>query len=94
MRFVWDETKNRVNKAKHGVSFEIARRIFDDPLHVSVPDRREHGEERWATIGLVGTVLLLIVIHTYVEQNGEEIIRIISARKATRGERARYEEGR
>jgi uncharacterized DUF497 family protein len=48
----------------------------------------------WATFGLVELVVLLAVIHTYVEQNGEEIIRIISARKATRGERAHYEEGR
>jgi uncharacterized DUF497 family protein len=94
MRFVWDETKNRANKVKHGVSFETAKRVFDDPLHLSIPDRREHGEERWATFGLVEPVVLLVVIHTYVEQNGEEIIRIISARKATRGERARYEEGR
>ncbi len=44
MRFVWDETKNRANKAKHGVSFETARGVFDDPLHLSIPDRREHGE--------------------------------------------------
>ena len=94
MRFVWDETKNRANKAKHGVSFETAKRVFDDPLHVSIPDRHKHGEERWATFGFVGAVVLLVVIHTDVEQNGEEIIRIISARKATRGERARYEEGR
>jgi uncharacterized DUF497 family protein len=93
MRFVWDETKNRANKVKHGVSFETARRVFDDPLHLSIPDRREHGEERWATFGLVGPLVLLVVIHTHVEQNGEEIIRIISARKATRGERAHYEEG-
>jgi len=94
VRFVWDETRDRTNQAKHGVSFETARRVFEDPLHVSIPDRHEHGEERWATFGLVGAVVLLVVIHTHVEQNGEEIIRIISARKATRGERARYEEAR
>jgi uncharacterized DUF497 family protein len=93
VRFVWDETKNRANKAKHGVGFELAQLVFDDPLHLGVPDRHEHGEERWQTIGLVGPVLLLLVIHTYVEQNGEEIIRLVSARKATRRERALYEEG-
>ena len=91
MRFVWDDAKNRVNKAKHGLDFELASRVFDDPLHLSIPDRHEHGQERWFTIGLVGSVLL-IVIHTYIEQNDEETIRIISARKATRRERARYEE--
>ena len=93
MRFAWDEAKNRANKVKHGVSFELAKLVFDDPLHLSLPDRYEQDEERWRTIGLVGTVELLLVVHTYVEQNGEEIVRIISARKATRRERAIYEEG-
>ena len=60
---------------------------------MSIPDRHEHGEERWRTIGLVGPVAILVVIHTYAEQNDEETVRIISARKATKGERARYEEG-
>ena len=92
MRFVWDEVKNRTNKAKHGLRFDLAKLVFDDPLHLSVPDRHEHGEERWFTIGLVGSNALVVVVHTYVEQNGEEIVRIISARKATRG--ARYQEGR
>jgi uncharacterized protein len=92
MRFVWDEAKNRSNKAKHGISFDLAKLVFDDPLHLSVPDRHEHGEERWSTIGYVGTVALLLVIHTHVEQNGQEIVRIISARKATRRERAIYEQ--
>ncbi|MGH6784181.1 MAG: BrnT family toxin [Sphingomicrobium sp.] len=68
-----------------------AELIFHDPFHLSVPDRTERGDERWQTIGLVGS-LILLVVHTYVEQNGEEIIRIISARKATKHERERYEE--
>jgi uncharacterized DUF497 family protein len=94
MRFVWDEVKNRSNKAKHGVGFDLAKLVFDDPFHLSVPDRYEHGEERWHTIGFVGAVALVVVIHTHVEQNGEEIVRIISARKATRRERTIYEEGK
>ena len=93
MRFVWDEAKNRANKAKHRLSFELATRVFGDPLHVSIPDRHEHGEERWRAIGLVGSVAILVVIHTSVEQNDEETVRIISARKATKGERTRYEKG-
>ena len=93
MRFVWDETKNRANKAKHGLSFDLAKLVFDDPLHLSVPDRHEHGEERWVTSGLVGSVAIVVVVHTYVEQNGEEVVRIVSARKATRRERTRYQEG-
>jgi len=91
MRIVWDEAKNRANRIKHGVSFETARLVFDDPLHVSVPDRHEHGEERWKTIGLVGSVVILVVAHTFGEKNGEEIVRIISARKATKGERNGYQ---
>jgi len=91
VRFVWDEAKSRANKVKHGISFEVAKFVFGDPLHLSVPDRQEHGEERWRTIGLVGSVALLVVIHTYVEQDGEEVVRIISARQATGRERARYE---
>lgn len=93
MRIVWDEAKNRVNRLKHGVSFETAQLVFDDPLHVSVPDRHEHGEERWKTIGMVGAVVVLLVVHTYGDEYGEEIVRIISARKATKGERARYQDG-
>jgi uncharacterized DUF497 family protein len=93
MRIDWDDTKNRANRSKHGVSFETARLVFDDLLHVSVPDRHEHGEERWKTIGLIGRVAIVVVAHTYGEENGEEVIRIISARKATKSERKRYEDG-
>lgn len=93
MRFVWDNAKNRANRIKHGVSFETARLVFDDPYHISVPDQHEHGEERWTTVGLVGAIVVLVVVHTY-EHNGEEIVRIISARKATRRERERYHDER
>lgn len=92
MRIVWDEAKNRANLLKHGVSFETAQLVFGDPFHVSVPDRHEHGEERWTTVGIAGSVVILVVVHTYGEVNGEEIIRIISARKATSGERTRYQD--
>ena len=61
MRFEWGEAKNRINQRKHDVSFETAREVFDDPLHVSIPDRVEDGEERWQTFGLIGGMLLLIV---------------------------------
>jgi len=92
MRIVWNETKNRANRRKHGVSFETAQLVFDDPFHISVPDRQEHGEERWTTVGMVGSVVILVVIHTYGEVNGEEIVRLISARKATKRERRRYQD--
>lgn len=94
MRIEWDDAKNRINRAKHQVSFELAQLVFDDPHHLSRQDRHKDGEERWQTLGLVGGVVLLLVAHTYREgDQGEEEIRIISARKATAHERKRYEQG-
>jgi uncharacterized DUF497 family protein len=96
MVFAWDENKNRINTRKHGVSFETAARIFEDPNVVSYQDRvvaigSSNNEERWHTIGCAGGIALLLVVHTSEEQHGEEEIRIISARKASRRERALYE---
>lgn len=90
MRFEWDEQKSRRNRAKHKVSFERACRVFDDPHHVSLRDDRT-GEERWLTFGMIDGVVVLVVAHTLEEHADEEVLRIISARKATRHERARYE---
>jgi uncharacterized DUF497 family protein len=75
------------------VSFELACEVFDDPLHLSIPDRIEGGEQRWQTIGIVGGLVLLLVAHTYRDDGGDEIVRIVSARKATRNERRDYENG-
>lgn len=93
MRIIWDQTKNRSNLAKHKVSFEVAGLVFKDPFHVSILDRIEDGEERWQTLGLIGSVVVLLVAHTTAELAGEAVVRIISARKATRKERQKYEEG-
>ena len=94
MRFVWDENKNRTNLAKHGISFGIAAKVFDDPRVSSCPDRVVEGEQRWKTIGwAAGVPVILSVAHTVAKGGGEEIIRIISARKATANERSSYEEG-
>ncbi len=93
MKFVWDAAKNRSNQKKHRVSFETAQQVFDDPLHISKQDRLENGEQRWQTIGLVQSVLLLLVAHTYTEIDGREAVRIISARKADKTERRIYEQG-
>lgn len=92
MYFIWDEKKNRQNKAKHGIGFEIAQKVFDDPLHLSIQDRHVDGEERWQTVGMVGGVVVLLVAHTFSAASGAETIRIISARKATKTERFRYEQ--
>ncbi len=94
MRYEWDDNKDRANRAKHGVSFETASLVFDDPAHLSIQDRHACGEERWQTLGLVGGVVVLMAAHTYREDDsGEEVVRIISARKATAQERQRYEQG-
>jgi len=93
MRFDWDEEKNRINRRKHGVDFEEAQTVFDDPLAASFVDP-EHSitEERWLTIGVSSKGRLLRVAHTYVVLNGEELVRIINARKSTASERQIYEE--
>ena len=94
MRWTWDANKNRINKRKHGLSFETARLVFDDPLMVHRPG--PHGdEERWHTIGMIENVVV-IVAHTWPKPEpgtGVELGRIISARKATPHERRAYEEG-
>ena len=59
MRFEWDEDKNRRNRTKHKVSFEIAQLIFGDPYALSQIDRVVHGEERWQTLGCVGDIVVL-----------------------------------
>lgn len=94
MHFEWSSAKDQANQLKHGVSFELARLVFEDPWHLSIQDRHEDGEERWQTLGLVKGLIVLLVAHTYHDDNGEEVIRIISARKATPCERQSYEQGR
>ena len=92
MRFEWDAEKNRRNRARHKVSFEAARLVFDDPYALSLRERVVEGEERWQTIGMAGGIVVLLVVHSDREQGSEDVIRIISARKATPRERRLYEE--
>lgn len=92
MRFEWDPEKARRNLAKHGVPFELAQLVSDDPLCLLVPDRFEDGEQRWHVIGMVGAVAILVVVHSYPDPDNEELVRIIGARKATPHERKRYEQ--
>jgi len=74
------------------VSFELAVEVFNDPLHLTKFDRMEGDEERWHILGMVRNQLFLLLAHTYRTKDGEESIRIISARKATTHERSHYEQ--
>lgn len=91
--FDWDPKKASLNIRKHRVGFERAATIFLDPRAVSIPDE-EHSEEeeRWITIGLDASGSLLVVVHTFKEQDPKRCkIRLISARKATTKEAGQYE---
>jgi uncharacterized protein len=90
MRYEWDEDKNRRNLAKHKVSFETASLVFEDPQAISTQDRVVEGEERWQALGMVSGVLLLVA-YTHRDEPSGEVIRLISARKATAHERKAYE---
>jgi uncharacterized protein len=90
MRFEWDEAKNRRNLAKHGLSFETAGLVFEDPHALSFQDRVVEDEERWRTFGAIyGRIV--VVAHTWYEKEGENVIRLISARRATAYEERIYE---
>lgn len=91
VRFEWDESQNRANIRKHRVGFDEARRLFSDPHPIVHEDRVVEGEERLHAIGFVERVLL--VAHTVREDGLGDIVRIVSARKATPLERKLYEEG-
>jgi uncharacterized DUF497 family protein len=90
IRFEWDPVKARTNYRKHGVTFEDATFVFDDPSALFEQDRTEGGEERWQALGLTAGVVLLLVIHTVRGEGNNEIIRLISARQANRRENERY----
>jgi hypothetical protein len=93
MRFEWDEEKNRKNRRKHGVGFETAALVFDDPYALTRRDTAHAEEERFLTLGAIGPGAILLVVHSSFENSGgQEVIRIISARAATSRERNIYEE--
>jgi uncharacterized protein len=92
LRFEWDERKNRSNRTKHGVWFEEARSAFRDQNARLFHDPDHSGQEdRFILIGVSSATRPLVVVHCYKE--ADSVIRIISARKATRKESRFYEEG-
>lgn len=92
MIFEWDDDKNRTNIAKHHLSFENAHRVFLDPHHRSVLQGYVDREERWETTGIIAGLVVVVVVSTPRLSDGEEVTRIISARRATKRERKAYEE--
>jgi hypothetical protein len=89
LRFEWDETKSRENLRKHRVSFEEAETVFYDERGVLIDDDEAGSEERLVLIGLSARLRVLVVCHTY--RRRDQVIRIISARRANRAERSDYE---
>lgn len=90
LRFEWDEAKNRSNRRKHGISFEEARTAFLDENARVVPDPdQSEDEERFVLLGLSISLRVLLICHCYRKE--DEVIRIISARKADRDEIKQYQ---
>lgn len=91
--FEWDSDKAQSNLRKHGVSFEEAKTVFNDPLLLTYPDDFHSAtEDRLISIGYSSRQRLLLVVHTEQAQDNELLIRIISSRHATAAERITYEE--
>lgn len=88
MKFEWDEEKNGENVGKHGLSFADAPEIFEAPMLAAPDTREDYGEDRWIAIGFLKNFVVVIV---YTERE-EDVIRVISLRKALKHERARFEE--
>ena len=95
LRFEWDPVKAQTNQRRHGVSFEDAMHVFEDSFALFEPDCADGGGEvRWQAVGVAGGAAVLLVAHTVREEGGDEMVRLISARRATRKERRLYEQTR
>ena len=86
LKFEWDKSKAKNNDAKHGVRFEWAKKVFKDPFAIEfIDDRQNYGEDRFVIIGMIEGHIFYVA---YTERN--DIIRIISARRATKHEQEAY----
>jgi len=88
MEFEWDEEKDAENQKKHKISFAEAALIFQGPILTSIDDKEDYDEIRELSIGLIGSVAVIVVSHT----DRDDVTRIISARKAEKPERRKYDE--
>jgi hypothetical protein len=93
LRFTWDESKSKANQKKHGISFEEAQTVFFDENAIEFfdPDHSE-SEDRFLLLGLSSSLRIVVVSHCYRKK--ESLIRIISARKATKKEQKVYTGGK
>ncbi len=87
MKFEWDENKNEANIRKRWIDFNDIPEIFDGPMIINIDDRFDYNEERYIGIGVLRNIIAVVV---FVEK-GEDIIRIISARKANKHESKTFE---
>lgn len=90
IRFEWNEPKSQSNRRKHGIDFDTARLVFDDPHCITFVEQIAGGEHRWHAIGFIADIAVFVVAHTYRSELPDEVIRIISARRATSHERRLY----
>jgi len=88
MELTWDEKKNEQNIRKHGFDFAEAKQVFDSVLISSLDDSQDYGEDRWIAIGMLQNGTVVVVVFTEEEN---DIIRMISMRKASKNEKERYE---
>jgi uncharacterized DUF497 family protein len=88
MQFEWDEAKNLENIRKHQIDFADIPEMFESPMLIELDDRIDYGEDRWVGIGLLRNGVAVVV---WTERQSD-VIRIISARKANRYERKRFEQ--
>jgi len=88
MRFEWDEEKNAVNIHNHKIDFADVPPIFNNPMLVELDEREDYGEDSWIGIGIFRNIVAVVVF----TEPRQDTIRIISARKANKHERKRYEQ--
>jgi uncharacterized DUF497 family protein len=92
LRFDRDQEKDAIKRGKHRIGFETAALVFDDPNCLTFVERVEDGEERWHAIGVIDGRAVVTVVHIYRTEGSDEIIRIVSARRADPQERKQYVE--
>jgi len=89
VKCTWDETKNKVNRQKHGIDFVDVATMFDLPMVLFLDQKKQYGEDRWVGIGWLADMLAVVV---FTELDAGNTVRIISARKANRHEQDIYAE--